>query len=248
MSKNTQVSTHNTLINRFNRMDFENMPVNLFLCPIEKKVSDLYSEVLDIKVLLQIEPPFGMTSDQLLRYAIAIYDPNSPYNRISNIVERRYEAIKDSGIEINKSKFPEGIKNVLMGKDKIVILVAFHYLVRFYRPDVLTLAILVDQHEKFVSDVLDKDKMFGSNELSTFTSIQDAISNQEKKVFTGAKGLEIDDFYRFLRSESILLRPEDIASKIESGDIIRLENNFGKRLEEIPIFGFNENNDDPVVL
>ena len=146
-----------------------------------------------------------------------MYDSSSPFREgISDLTERRIEAAKQAGFEVQSNKkFPEVIEKVLLCENDDVNEMIIDY-VRLQKN--VTYSFLVTLEEAY-SRSLKKFVSGKAEEFATVKKMQAEIEKCENKLLSQDNNrLLVESLYDIMEYERLELRPEDIARKLENGE------------------------------
>ena len=163
----------------------------------------------------------GLPKVKIVQYIICMYDIASQEIRSEFPLypQRKYEIAKMLGMVSDSKKIPQAIEDVLIGKNKDVNAMIIKYLTLFNNPDILMLA---SYYEMYVE--LNKTAFSGSFNKDTIAGIEkvnSAIKELTDNVFMGKDETELRrELYKSIDEQSLGIRPEEIAEKLQSGEKI----------------------------
>ncbi len=184
--------------------------------PEGSDVLKFYKELSKVKEF-RLNPGEGIDNNKLMLYILCMYDKNSPYRKKYNDpLKRKIEIAHDVGFTLLEGgMFESPIEDFLRGSNevvnrKIVQYVRLHrsfkyaYLVSIESAYYSLMVDVVGGDTKNISKLKDMQEELESNLLD--------ILNQDNNMFLK------DELLRYMETERLELRPEDIAQKLQNGE------------------------------
>jgi len=155
---------------------------------------------------------------KVTQYIILMYDKNNDDVRaeIPYYPQRKYEVAKCVGLIEGKRKPKPTVEDMLIGKNKAVNAMIIRYLTLFNDPDLIMLAayyqIFIELNKQSFSGDFTKDTIAGLEKVNS------KIKELTENVYGGKDETELRaELYKSIEEQSLGIRPEEIAEKIQSG-------------------------------
>ena len=165
----------------------------------------------------RLNPGEGINNTMLMKWIFCIYDKNSPYRKkYSDVLKRKTEVAHDVGFpEMEGGVFESQIEDFLRGQNRVVNMKIIEF-VRMHRN--LKYAYFVTMEESYFNIML--DIMGGSvKQLNDARSIANELEETQLELLNQDSNPHIrDELLRYMEEERLLLRPEDIALKLQNGE------------------------------
>jgi hypothetical protein len=207
------------------RLHFKESEYNNLLVPVHK-----YPEIVDIQYKYKRFTEHNeflvetiQDKNKLLRYIILMYDFNSPFNKIKDLVKRKTLCALEAGFEQENSRFKDDIIKVMICADKQINAMIIRYLSFFNNHHFSYLVALLQGYEKELNNIMAGD----AKNLQLVQDYMKQIEITERKMLNNDTSVELKaDLYAYIESKRLELRPEDIAKRMS--------------MSEDPLEGFGE--------
>jgi hypothetical protein len=165
--------------------------------------------------------------ENIIKYIVSCYDPGSDIVREHKMrwMVKKREAAKLSGLLFMHSMNPQEIDSILYCKNDVINRLIIKYITLFNDRDLMMYAIynevLINQSRQLMGFDFDKPSDVAKAK-ENIEAIQSDILKIEERLFSGGDVRELanilqDEAARFMVSE---LRPENLVSKFEHGDMV----------------------------
>ena len=165
--------------------------------------------------------PIEIDFNKIFRYIVYMYDMNSPFRIMENIITRKVEAAKLAGFEIGgRMEFPEHIEKMLQGR----IININKMIIRYVRMQKNTkFAKLVIFEEAYYNEL---EKLKNKEDEERTSIVIDSVNKLDAEIQNLSNDILGHDNNKFLMKElyeqieyeELGLRPEEIAQKIRDGE------------------------------
>ena len=166
----------------------------------------------------KLDPGEGIDNNKIMQYVLLIYDKNSPYRKkYSDVLKRKIEVAHDIGFEdIGGGVFTPPVEDFLKGRNRIVNYKIVEY-VRLHRN--FKYAFLVSIETSYYTIML--DIMGGATkQIGDARNIQAELEDTLMEILNEDNNPYLrDEILRYMEDERLELRPEDIAKKMQNGEV-----------------------------
>ena len=207
----------------FGPEEFKDMHFNVYALPPDKNVATL-PQVSKHKIFKK--NTLGASNataynNRALRYLFYVYDVNSPYARFFENIIQRKAIVADFVFGLNKdNEFNKSVLAIMENKNKV-----FNSMVIYF-------CISISNKSSYYQYVVYQEKFYrmleqlrvGSDDVSikNLQFYEDQLKKLSKSIFADDDNYSLaDEFYSYLKSQDLKLRPEDIADVLD-----RLEDPF----------------------
>ncbi len=205
------------MTSQFHDKEFSLMMYNPIRVPEDSSVLKYYKELNKVKEF-RLDPGEGINNDMLMIYVLCMYDKNSPYRKkYADVLKRKIEVAHDVGfITIEGGNFEPPVEDFLRGKNRIVNRKIVEY-VRLHRNFKYAYLVSVESsYYNLMVEILGGETKNMSKAKELQGELEDnllEILNQDNNSFLK------DEILRYIEEERLALRPEDIARKLQNGEI-----------------------------
>ena len=200
----------------FHSKEFIGMLYNPERIPDGTSVLSFYKELGRIKEFKQSAGE-GIDNNKVHLYILLMYDKNSPYRKkYSDVLKRKIEVAHDIGFElIEGGMFESAIEDILKGRNDIVNKKIVQF-VRMHRSYAYSYQVSVEA--SYANLMLE----IQGGETKSITKLGDLRDELERNLMEmlGQDNNPYlkDEILRYMESERLDLRPEDIAKKMQNGE------------------------------
>lgn len=159
----------------------------------------------------------GIDNNKVMQYILLTYDKNSPYRKkFHDVLKRKIEVAHDVEFSMTEGGvFESPIEDMLRGRNEIVNRKIVEY-VRLHRSFKYAYLVSVESaYYNLMLDILAGETKNIAKAKDLQEDLEESlleILNQDSNVFLK------DEILRYMESERLELRPEDIASKLQKGE------------------------------
>lgn len=201
---------------QFHSKEFQGMRYNVEKVPAGTPVTQYYKDLGKIR---EFKQSAGETidNDKVNRYVLLLYDQKSPYRtKYHDILKRKVEVAHDLEFKIlEDGKFESPIEAILMGKNEIVNKKIVQF-VRMHRSFKYTYLVSIESaYYNLMLEILGGDTRNISKAKDMRDDLEDSLLellNQDSNPYLK------DEVLRYMETERLALRPEDIAKKLQNGE------------------------------
>ena len=164
----------------------------------------------------KLDPGEGIDNDRLMQYVFCVYDKNSPYRKkYTDILKRKVEAAHDVGFkDIGGGIFESPVEDLLKGKNRVVNLKVVEF-VRLHRNFKYAFLVSIEaSYYNVMIDIMGGDTKQIVNAKNIQAELEDTLMemlNHDNNPYLR------DEILRYMESDRLELRPEDIAKKLQEG-------------------------------
>lgn len=215
------------------KKDFENLLLNCYdvsddddifkVFPILAKY-DVFKKKIPYRKGTDVEEIFT-NKTRLIKYIIFVYDPGSPFQKITDTLERRAEAAQFAGYEVKNKKFDEVTDKMIRCIIPEVNRMIVQFCMLTQEDDYATLIVYRERLRKELESLSDAD--IESKDVSKVIA---NIKAFEKEITLKKESLlanNMDSFinktlFEYMESKRLRLTPEDIAKELIPWDNISI--------------------------
>jgi len=204
------------MMNQFHTKEYALMMYDVSRVPDGTDVLKFFKDLGKIRVFRE-DPGPAIDNNKVMQYILLMYDINSPYRKkFSDPAKRKIEIAHDVQFPMGEGGvFESAIEDLLKGKNKIVNKKIVEY-VRLHRNFKYSYLVSVEaSYYSLLLDILGGDtrNIMKAKELQgELESNLLEILNQDNNKFVK------DEMLRYMETERLELRPEDIAGKLQRGE------------------------------
>jgi hypothetical protein len=184
--------------------------------PEGTSVLSFYKELGKIKEF-KLSAGEGLDNNKINLYVLLLYDKGSPYRKkFKDILKRKVEVVHDLGFEIT----PEGlfepiVEDFLKGRNKIVNQKVVQF-VRMHRSYNYSYQVSV---EAAYANLMLEIQSGETKGLKNLADMRDDLEKNLMEMLGEDNNPYLrDEMLRYMESERLELRPEDIARKLQNGE------------------------------
>jgi hypothetical protein len=204
------------MISQFHAKEFQQLMFNVDKVPEGSTVLQFYKELGKIKEF-KADPGVGIDNNKLMIYVILMYDKASPYRRKYNdVLKRKIEVAHDCGFEtVEGGNFDTPIEDFLKGKNPIVNKKIVQY-VRMHRSFKYSYLVAIESsYYNLMLEILGGE----TKNLAKAKDLRDDLEENLSEILNQDNNPYLkDEILRYMESERLELRPEDIAKKMRDGE------------------------------
>jgi len=199
----------------FHSKEFSGMMYPPDRIPEGSSVLKYYKDLTKIKEF-KLDPGPGIDNDKVMLYILCMYDKASPYRKkYPDVLKRKIEVAHDVGFKnIGGGNFEPPIEDFLRGKNRIINrkIVAF---VRLHRSYKFSYLVTIDEsYYTIMIDILGGE----TKKIASAKEIQGELEETLLEILNQDNNPYLrDEILRYMESERLELRPEDIAKKLQEG-------------------------------
>lgn len=199
----------------FHSKEFSGMMYPPDRIPEGSSVLKYYKDLTKIKEF-KLDPGPGIDNDKVMLYILCMYDKASPYRKkYPDVLKRKIEVAHDVGFKnIEGGNFEPPIEDFLRGKNRIINrkIVAF---VRLHRNYKFSYLVTIDEsYYTIMIDILGGE----TKKIASAKEIQGELEETLLEILNQDNNPYLrDEILRYMESERLELRPEDIAKKLQEG-------------------------------
>jgi hypothetical protein len=204
------------MTNQFHQKEFLSMMYNPDKIPEGTSVLSFYKELGKIKEF-KLSAGEGLDNNKINLYVLLLYDKGSPYRKkFKDILKRKVEVVHDLGFEIT----PEGlfepiVEDFLKGRNKIVNQKVVQF-VRMHRSYNYSYQVSV---EAAYANLMLEIQSGETKGLKNLADMRDDLEKNLMEMLGEDNNPYLrDEMLRYMESERLELRPEDIARKLQNGE------------------------------
>jgi hypothetical protein len=201
---------------QFHPKEFTQMRYNVEKLPAGTSVTQHYKELGKIREF-KTSAGEGIDNDKVNRYVLLMYDQKSPYRgKYHDILKRKVEVAHDLEFTVlENGNFESPIEDLLMGKNDIVNRKIVQF-VRMHRNFKYSYLVAIESsYYNLMLDII-------GGETKNITKAKDLRDDLEESLLEllnqDSNPYLKDEVLRYMESERLELRPEDIAKKVQSGE------------------------------
>jgi hypothetical protein len=154
--------------------------------------------------------------DKVIRYIACVYDQGSPFIKdFQDVNHRKIAAALYVGFEIDsKKRFPEAVEQMMLGDMEVTVDMIIRYVRNYNSPDYSFLVAIWDDYYRTLKQI----QIGGDYSFDQIKKMREEIKKLTKEFVSGdtVDGVR-KKLYKEIEQDSLLLRPEDIAEKLEDG-------------------------------
>jgi hypothetical protein len=201
------------------RLFFKDSEYNNLLVPVHRlpESVDIQSKYKRFQDHPEFSASIRVDRNKLLRYIILMYDFNSPFNKIKDLVRRKTLCALEAGFEQVDGRFKDNVIKIMICSDKVVNAMIIRFLSFFNNHHFSYLVALLQGYENELNNIM-------AGDVKNLQLIQDYIKQieiTERKMLNNDTSMELkEDLYAYIESKRLELRPEDIAIKMSKGEEI----------------------------
>jgi hypothetical protein len=202
--------------NQFHSKEFQQMMFNPDRIPEGTSVISFYKELGKIKEF-KASAGEGIDGDKVNLYILLMYDKNSPYRKkFHDALKRKVEVAHDCGFEvIEGGMFESPIEDMLKGKNEIVNKKIVQF-VRMHRSYNYSYQVSV---ETAYANLMLEIQAGETKGLRQLADMRDDLERNLTEMMNEDNNPYLkDEILRYMESERLALRPEDIAKKMQNGE------------------------------
>lgn len=199
----------------FHSREFQNMMFNPEKIPDGSSVLKFYKELNKVREF-RLDPGEGIDNDKVMQYILCLYDKASPYRKkFTDVLKRKVEVAHDIGFATtDDGNFESPVEDFLKGKNKIVNQKAVQY-VRLHRNFKYAYMVTIEEsYYTLMTEILGGE----TKKIVTAKEIQGELEETLLEILNQDSNPYLrDEILRYMESDRLALRPEDIAKKIQEG-------------------------------
>ncbi len=200
--------------------DFKNLLYPVFEVPKGKTIiSYLGDNVLDYPEFKVVLGPHGFKAgdkDRVIRWIAASYDMGSPFIQdYPDVNQRMVMAALYVGFEIDDMRrFEIHVEKMMLGECEPVVDMIIRYCRNYNSPDYSFLVAIWQDYFRTLKQI----QMGEDYNFDTIKKMREEIKSLSREFLSGNNSENIrDKLYKEIEKDSLLLRPEDVADRVESG-------------------------------
>lgn len=198
---------------RYTEEMFAGMYWNVY--PLRKNVN-LFNAFKDMNRIPEFNVSFdGISTSDVVRYMVYMYDPHSPLQSIDNLALRKKEAAEIAGIKIEKGKFPDGFEEIIDGKNVEFNKMVVAFLKRCAKPLWRYIIVMERRYSILTEKALDPEFKRTSELQSTYTELQKKLS---EFLSDDNSGSMLSQVYDYILQDEIDFSPEAVVDKLSKGE------------------------------
>ena len=200
----------------FHQKEYSLMMYDPARVPEGSDILKFYKDLNRIKEF-RMNPGEGLDNNKIMQYILCLYDKNSPYRRkYTDVLKRKVEVAHDCEFEVKEGgNFEPLVEDFLKGKNRIVNQKAVQF-VRLHRNFKYAYIVTIEEaYYSIMLEILGGETKFIAKAKEIQGELEETlleILNQDSNPYLR------DEILRYMESERLELRPEDIARKIQSGE------------------------------
>ena len=200
----------------FHPREFQGMMYNPVQVPENTSVLKYYKDLGKIKEF-RTSPGDGIDNDKVMLYVICMYDKNSPYRKkFTDVLKRKIEVVHEVGFESgDDGNFDSPVEDFLRGKIRIVNKKIVTY-VRMHRNFKYSYLVTIeDSYYNLMLEILGGE----TKKIPMAREVQVELEETLLEILNKDNNPYLrDEILRYMESERLQLRPEDIAKKLQDGE------------------------------
>lgn len=200
--------------------DFKGLLYPVFEIPEGETIMDrLGGGDLDYTEFHVVLGPHGFApgdKDKVIRYIACVYDMKSPFLKdYQEINNRKLAAALYVGFELDKdNRFPQHVEDMLMGDCEPTVNMVIRYCRGYNSPDYSWLVAIWDEFFRILKAI----QLGQDYDYNKAGKIRDDIKRLSREFIVHDDSTSLKSrLYKEIEHDSLKLRPEDIANKIEDG-------------------------------
>ena len=189
------------------------------------------------------EPPESIDRDDLARYILLMYDPNSPLvELVDDYWSRKFDALELAGFKQRNGKFEPKVESFVLGKSNEVNDIVIDWLIYIAKPKWTHLVFLCEsliRYTRQAEDGINENKIAPAD-VKAVNEIMDKMAKVVHEwLFKGDETKEfLERLYYKTHRELLKVHPEDYAKKLASGDNLDGDSPYGKyKVEKLKFAG-----------
>lgn len=210
----------------YKESDYEDMLVPVHRLPETVDIVNYYKKFRDYH---EFNVDTVQDKNKLLRYIVLMYDFNSPFTVIKDLIKRKTLCALEAGFEQIDDKFDDNTITMMICLDPQINSMIIRYLSFFNNHEYSYLVALLEGYWKELHNITEGK----AKNLDLIQSYKTQIALSERKMTNDDTSEELrHDLYAYVESRRLELRPEDIATKIA------INENPVDNIEEDPKYEF----------
>ena len=165
----------------------------------------------------RLNPGEGLDNNKVMQYIICLYDKNSPYRKKHpDVLKRKIEVAHDCQFGVEEGgNFDPLVEDFLKGRNRVVNQKAVAY-VRMHRNFKYAYMVTIEEsYYNLMIGILGGE----TKNIATAKQIQGELEDTLLEILNQDSNPYLkDEILRYLESERLALRPEDIAKKLQNGE------------------------------
>jgi hypothetical protein len=202
---------------QFHSKEFLQLRYNIDKIPEGSTVIQFFKDLGKIKEF-KTSAGEGIDNDKVNRYVLLMYDQNSPYRgKYHDVLKRKVEIAHDLEFTvIENGEFESPIEEILRGKNEIVNRKIVQF-VRMHRSFKYSYLVAIESsYYNLMLEIIGGD----TKKLSTAKDLRDDLETSMLEILNADNNPYLkDEVLRYMESERLDLRPEDIAKKMQNGEV-----------------------------
>lgn len=204
------------MIKSFHLREYELMMFDPTKVPEGTSLLKFYKDLSKVKAFRD-DPGPNIDNEKVMQFILLVYDKNSPYRKKHpDVLKRKIEAAHDCDFKMTEGGvFESAVEDFLKGKNRIVNRKIVEY-VRLHRS--FKYSFLVGMENAYYTLMLD---ILGGDTKNVMKAkeLRDELEESVLEIFNDDTNAFIkDELLRYMETERLELRPEDIAQKLQQGE------------------------------
>ena len=162
---------------------------------------------------------------KLIKYIIYTYDPNSPFKKINDTLERRAAAAEFAGYEVTNKNFDEAVDKMIRCILPEVNRMIIQFCLMHHEEDYATLVVYLESHRKELENLSkeDVDPKDVTNIIKNIKTFEREIAEKKNKLLAGNMDSFINKtLFEYMESKKLKLSPEYVAKSLVDWDNISI--------------------------